>query len=118
VREHNAAVNRMDVIIERDEITVDYAPGTIELVTQHDGSILKLSKLPNDYDPTDRILAMNQLQTHHAKGEILTGLLYVDPESKDLHDHLNTVNTPLNRLGDAELIPGAAVLSALNETLR
>jgi 2-oxoglutarate ferredoxin oxidoreductase subunit beta len=118
VREHNAAVNRMDVIIERDEITVDYAPGTIELVTQHDGSILKLSKLPNDYDPTDRIVAMNQLQTHHAKGEILTGLLYVDPESKDLHDHLNTVNTPLNRLGDAELIPGSAVLSALNETLR
>src|SRR5471030_1725081 len=48
VREHNAAVNRLDVIVERDEITVDYRPGTVELVTQHDGSILKLKKLPED----------------------------------------------------------------------
>jgi 2-oxoglutarate ferredoxin oxidoreductase subunit beta len=118
VREHNAAVNRMDVIIERDEITVDYAPGTVELVTQHDGSVLKLSKLPNDYDPTDRFAAMTQLQTHHARGEILTGLLFVDPDSRDLHDHLGTVTAPLNRLGDDELTPGAAALSAINETLR
>jgi 2-oxoglutarate ferredoxin oxidoreductase subunit beta len=118
VREHNAAVNRMDVIVERDEIIVDYAPGTVELVTQHDGSVLKLSKLPTDYDPTDRITAINQLQTHHAKGEILTGLLFVDPASRDLHDHLGTVETPLNRLGDAELTPGAGALAAINETLR
>ena len=118
VREHNAAVNRMDVILDRDEITVDYAPGTVELVTQHDGSVLKLSKLPTDYDPTDRIAAMNQLQVHHAKGEIVTGLLFVDPDAKDLHDHLGTIKTPLNRLGDAELTPGAAALAAINETLR
>ena len=118
VREHNAAVNRMDVILDRDEITVDYAPGTVELVTQHDGSVLKLSKLPTDYDPTDRIAAMNQLQVHHAKGEIVTGLLFVDPESKDLHDHLGTIKTPLNRLRDAELTPSAAALAAINETLR
>jgi 2-oxoglutarate ferredoxin oxidoreductase subunit beta len=118
VREHNAAVNRMDVILDRDEITVDYAPGTVELVTQQDGSVLKLSKLPTDYDPTDRIAAMNQLQVHHAKGEIVTGLLFVDPDAKDLHDHLGTIRTPLNRLGDAELTPGAAALAAINETLR
>jgi 2-oxoglutarate ferredoxin oxidoreductase subunit beta len=118
VREHNAAVNRMDVIIERDEITVDYAPGTVELVTQHDGSVLKLSKLPNDYDPTDRVAAITQLQTHQARGEILTGLLFVDPDSRDLHDHLGTVQAPLNRLGDKDLTPGAAALVAINETLR
>jgi 2-oxoglutarate ferredoxin oxidoreductase subunit beta len=55
VREHNAAVNRLDFIEERDEITVDYAPGEVELVTQHDGSVLRLRKLAPDYDPTDRI---------------------------------------------------------------
>ena len=32
VREHNEAVNWLDVITGRDEITVDYAPGTVELV--------------------------------------------------------------------------------------
>ncbi|HWA63873.1 MAG TPA: 2-oxoacid:ferredoxin oxidoreductase subunit beta [Caulobacteraceae bacterium] len=118
VREHNAAVNRLDVILGRDEITVDYAPGSVELVTQHDGSVLRLRKLAHDYDPTDRIGALTSLQEHHAKGEIVTGLLYVDPEAEDLHDYLHTVSTPLNQLGDAELVPGAAALDALNDSLR
>jgi len=75
VREHNAAVNFLDVMESREEITAEYAPGTVEIVHQHDGSFLKLRKLANDYDATDRIAAMNFLQTHHARGEIVTGLL-------------------------------------------
>ena len=118
VREHNAAVNRLDVIVERDEIVVDYAPGSVELVTQHDGSVLRLSKLPDDYDPTDKMAASQRLQEHQARGEILTGLIYVDPQADDLHAHLGTVETPLNALSDADLIPGAAALTALNAALR
>jgi len=118
VREHNAAVNRLDVIVGQREITVDYEPGTVELVAQHDGSVLKLSKLPNDYDPTDRLAAMMRVQTHHARGEILTGLIYVDPEAEELHQNLGTVRTPLNALDDGQLIPGAAALERLNATLR
>jgi 2-oxoglutarate ferredoxin oxidoreductase subunit beta len=118
VREHNAAVNRLDVIVGQREITVDYEPGTVELVDQHDGSVLKLSKLPNDYDPTDRIAATMRVQTHHARGEILTGLIYVDSEAEELHQNLGTVRTPLNALDDAQLIPGAAALERLNATLR
>jgi 2-oxoglutarate ferredoxin oxidoreductase subunit beta len=118
VREHNAAVNRMDVILERDEITVDYEPGTVEVVTQHDGSLLKLRKLPHDYDPTDRNQAINHLQMHQSRGEIVTGLLYVDPQAADLHDHLRTVHAPLNQLGDLELTPGPDALAAINESLR
>jgi 2-oxoglutarate ferredoxin oxidoreductase subunit beta len=118
VREHNAAVNRFDVIAERDEILVDYAPGALELITQHDGSVLKLRKLPEDYDPTDRIAAVNHLQVYQARGEIVTGLLYVEPEARDLHDHLGTVATPLNQLGDADLTPSSAALASLNESLR
>ena len=118
VREHNAAVNRLDVILERDEIIVDYEPGAVELVTQHDGSVLRLSKLPSDYDPTDKLAAVTRLQTHQARGEILTGLIYVDPEAEDLHHHLGTVQMPLNALADADLIPGAAALDMLNRSLR
>ena len=118
VREHNAAVNRMDVILERDEIVVDYEPGAVEIVAQHDGSILKLRKLPSDYDPTDRNQAINHLQSHQSRGEIVTGLLYVDPNAADLHDHLRTVSTPLNQLGDLELTPGPDALAAINESLR
>ncbi len=61
---------------------------------------------------------MTCLQQRQAAGEIVTGLLYVDPEPEDLHDHLNTVDTPLNALAEAELIPGSAALEKLNASLR
>ena len=76
VREHNEAVNFLDVITPRAEITTDYAPGTVEEVTQHDGSVLRLRKLAGDYDVNDRLAAQRFLQEHQADGEIVTGLLY------------------------------------------
>ena len=118
VREHNEAVNRLDVIPPRAEIRADYAAGTVAEVRQHDGSLLRLRKLDAYYDPTDRIAAMNYIQRHEARGEVVTGLLYVDPEADDLHRHLNTVRTPLNRLGEAELCPGTAALEKINAGLR
>jgi 2-oxoglutarate ferredoxin oxidoreductase subunit beta len=118
VREHNDAVNRIDFMEPRAPIHVDYEPGTVEIVTQHDGSILKLAKLHADYDPRDRLRAMTFLQERHAAGEIVTGLLYYDPEPEDIHIHLATVATPLNRLGEAELCPGAKALGAINEAYR
>src|SRR5450432_2581497 len=78
VREHNAAVNRLDVIVDRDEITIDHQPGTMELVTQHDGSVLRLRKLPSDYNPNNRAQALGYLQARQARGQVVTGLLYVD----------------------------------------
>ena len=92
MREHNEAVNRLDVITGRAPITVDYAPGTVQVVEQHDGSRLALRKLDADYDVHDRLAAMTFLQKHAAKGQVVTGLLYVDPEPEDLHAHLNTVD--------------------------
>ncbi len=118
VREHNAAVNRLDVILPRDPIDASYAPGTLRRVVQHDGSVLHLRKLAEDYDPTDRIGAMNHLHERHALGEIVTGLLYVNSDADDLHRHLNTVEKPLNQLGDAYLCPGSKALAALNASLR
>jgi 2-oxoglutarate ferredoxin oxidoreductase subunit beta len=118
VREHNEAINRLDVILPRDRITVAYAPGELRRVVQHDGSVLHLRKLRVDYDPTDRVGAMNHLQERHALGEIVTGLIYVNSGARDLHHYLNTVETPLNRLDVAELCPGAEALEALNQSLR
>jgi 2-oxoglutarate ferredoxin oxidoreductase subunit beta len=118
VREHNAAVNRLDVILGREPITADYAPGAVTEVTQHDGSTLRLRKLHEDYDPTDRVAAQNYLARHKALGEIVTGLLFVDPEPEDLHAAQNTVARPLNGLDDAALCPGAAALEKINAGLR
>ena len=118
VREHNDAVNQLDVMLPRSEIAVDYAPGETISVEQHDGSVLRLRKLEAEYDPRDRIASMNFIQQHHARGEVVTGLLYVDPDAGDLHQHLNTVDAPLNTLNAAELSPGAAILDKINASLR
>lgn len=118
VREHNEAVNRLDVMVPRAAIEVDYPAGASIEVEQHDGSVLRLSKIAEDYDPRDRLAAMNHIQCHQAEGAVVTGLLYIDPDADDLHGNLNTVAAPLNRLGEAELCPGSAALERLNAVLR
>ena len=110
VREHNEAVNRLDVLTGRAPITVQYAPGTVQVVEQHDGTKLVLRKLDADYDVHDRLAAMSFLQKNAAKGQVVTGLLYVEPDAEDLHAHLNTVDTPLNAMEADDLCPGSVVL--------
>jgi 2-oxoglutarate ferredoxin oxidoreductase subunit beta len=118
VREHNSAVNRLDFMPSRMPIEVKYEPGTVEMVEQHDGSKLALRKLAADYDVHDRTAALGFLQHHAAKGQIVTGLLYVDREPDDLHGHLHTVDGPLNALNEQDLCPGQAALDKINASLR
>jgi len=118
VRAHNDAVNRLDFIPERDAIVADDAPGEVIEITQHDGSRLRLRKLAEGHDPGDRLAALNHIHAHQARGEVVIGLLYVDPAAEDLHERLNTVDTPLAALTDAQLCPGASTLAAINASLR
>ncbi len=118
VRAHNDAVNQLDFMVERETITADYAPGTVETVVTHDGSTVRLHKLALDYDPTDRISALTYLQQRHAAGEVVTGLLFVEPDPGDLHHFLGTVEAPLNALGETELCPGPDVLEKYNAAHR
>ncbi|MGC9953016.1 MAG: 2-oxoacid:ferredoxin oxidoreductase subunit beta [Rhizomicrobium sp.] len=118
VRDHNEAVNKLDYVPAEKEITVDYEEGTTEMVRQHDGSLLKLAKLRPDYDPSSRVAAMAYLRDRHEAGEIATGLLYLDAEPEDLHGHLGTIDTAINRLKQEELCPGADALEAVNAEYR
>ncbi|MCX2862544.1 2-oxoacid:ferredoxin oxidoreductase subunit beta [Paucibacter sp. PLA-PC-4] len=117
VREHNEALNRIDFI---DLAPEQQAIGdeAVILLPQEDGSQMRLRRVKADYDPTDRLAAMNQVAALQAAGEIATGLIFVDPHSREMHQGLNTVAAPLNRLGERELCPGAAVLAKINEGLR
>jgi 2-oxoglutarate/2-oxoacid ferredoxin oxidoreductase subunit beta len=118
VRDHNEAVNRIDFIESRAEITVDYRPGTVQDVEQHDGSIVRLHKVHDSYDPTNRVAAMDHLQKHHEAGEVVTGLLYLDPNPRDMHGYLRIVDVPLNRLCAKDLCPGSKVLETINDEYR
>jgi 2-oxoglutarate ferredoxin oxidoreductase subunit beta len=117
VREHNDAVNRLDFMPRRDTLVASYEPGEVIEITQHDGSRLRLRKLHDGYDPGDRLAAISHIHSHHDRGEIVTGLLYIDPAGDDLHEHLNTIAMPLNRLAEPDLCPGSAALAALNAEL-
>src|SRR5260221_1183834 len=75
LREHNDAVNRLDVITGREPITVDYAPGTVQEVEQHDGTRLALRKIDADYVAHDRVAGLAFLQYHPARGRLVTSLL-------------------------------------------
>src|SRR5438105_4926884 len=71
VRAHNEMVNQLDFMVEREAITAEYEPGTVETVVTHDGSTVRLHKLAADYDATDRISALTHLQQRHAQGEVV-----------------------------------------------
>jgi 2-oxoglutarate ferredoxin oxidoreductase subunit beta len=111
-------VSRIDFIAPGQEITTQYAPGEVVEVPQHDGTVLRLRKLHADYDPTDRYAALSYMQQHAARGEVVTGLLYLDPLATDLHASLNTCETPLHDLGKDTLCPGSKALDKINNALR
>ena len=118
VREHVEATATVDFIPQMKEITTTYDQGSSKQVAMHDGSLIQLQKLAEDWDPQNKQSAMNAM--HHAKqkGEILTGLLFMNPESNDLHDILKTTEKPLNALKEAELCPGNKVLQDINAGFR
>lgn len=118
VREHMEMTATVDFIPVMHEITASYADGVVQTVKMHDGSVVRLRKIEEDWDPLDRMSAMIAVENAKKDGEILTGLLYLEPKTEDLHEILNTTERPLNTLTQAELCPGGAGLEKLNAALR
>ena len=118
VREHIEATATMDFVPISKEILASYEAGSVKDLLMHDGSTIHLHKLAKDWDPTDRFSAINAMQRAKKSGEILTGLLYIDEDSNDLHEMLNTSDVALNALGKDVLCPGNEVLEKLNASLR
>jgi len=118
VREHVEATATVDFVPQMQEISVEYGKGSHKQVKMHDGSIIDLHKLSEDWDPLSRQSAMNAVLNAKSKNEILTGLLYVDPDSQDLHHLLQTSDKPLNSLAKSDLCPGSKALEEINAGLR
>jgi len=118
VKDHEETLQEMSFVPHFEEIDVEYDPGTTVNVTMHDGSHLQLRKLEEDYDPTDRIQAITRLTEAHDKGEVLTGLFYVNTKSPSFLDMLNMVDQPLATLPESLTRPGREALEAAMEELR
>ncbi|HUQ88977.1 MAG TPA: 2-oxoacid:ferredoxin oxidoreductase subunit beta [Vicinamibacterales bacterium] len=112
-REHAVEVVQTDFVPLRDPIETNYGEGTVQSVTLHDGSVVNLRKVAQDYDPTNRDAAYESIREHQRKGEVMTGLLYISADSKDVHDQNETIAAPLYNLPHEQLCPGNDALQKL-----
>jgi 2-oxoglutarate/2-oxoacid ferredoxin oxidoreductase subunit beta len=118
MKDHDEPLQEVSFVPAFEDITVEYDPGSTVEVTMHDGSRLRLRKLEEDYDPTDRIMAITRLNEAHDKGEVLTGVFYVNPKAPTFIDLLNLSSEPLATLPESVVRPGREVLEQVMEELR
>jgi len=118
VREHIGVPDAVDFVPEKKEITAKYAQGESITIKMHSGDSIRLNKLLDNHDPRDKKSAINAIADAKSRGEILTGLIYINTASPDLHDMLNTTETPLHDLSEKKLCPGSKVLEKINKELR
>jgi 2-oxoglutarate/2-oxoacid ferredoxin oxidoreductase subunit beta len=117
-REKNVEVVQADFVPPKSPISTEYEPGAVKSVMLHDGSWVKLRKLAEDYDTSDRDRAYAYIRERQRSGEVLTGLLYLQPDSSDVHEQNNTVSTPLTKVPYEHLCPGSAELGKLQSRFR
>jgi 2-oxoglutarate ferredoxin oxidoreductase subunit beta len=103
VKDHDVVLHTADYIAGGREVTIDYEPGTVRDVELEDGSHILLRKLDVDYDPTDSMSALRIIHEANARGEFVTGLLYVDTKSQDLCERERLPRNPLVNLDEDSL---------------
>src|SRR3954465_14619744 len=118
VQDHEEPISEAGFVPHFEDISVEYDPGTTFDVRMHDGSHLRLRKLHEDYDPANKINAVKQLMEAHEKGEVLTGVFYVDTQKPNFVDLLNMTETPLSRLPQEAVRPPKQALDEVMESLR
>lgn len=112
-KKHKEALHDVTWVPKRAEITIDVEPGKLADVELHDGSMLVLKKLEHDYNPTDRMSALNMLAETCCGGVLVTGLIYLNEEQPSLDEVQNLVETPLAYLNEDALRPSEASLQDL-----
>lgn len=118
VKDHEVALQDLNYVPYYEEISVEIEEGETKDVTLHDGSHLRLKKLDRDYDPTNKMQAIHALHDAEGKGEVLTGILYMEQGRETLIDMLGVVDEPLGTLPAARVKPGREALEAVMEELR
>jgi 2-oxoglutarate ferredoxin oxidoreductase subunit beta len=118
MKDHDEPLHDISFVPQFEEINVDYEPGTTTEVTMHDGSHILLRKLEEDYDPTNRIESVKRLMHAHEKGEVLTGLFYIDTKKPNFLEMLHMTDLPLATLPESVTKPPKSVLDEVMEMLK
>ncbi|MGD1092455.1 MAG: 2-oxoacid:ferredoxin oxidoreductase subunit beta [Bryobacteraceae bacterium] len=112
-RQHEIRATEADFVPPASEILANIGQNGAVSVAMHDGSVVRFKGVPQDYDPRDRDKVLAYLHEHQGKGEVVTGLLYIDESVPNLHELNNTSDMPLARMPYEKLCPGAAELDKL-----
>ena len=118
LQENDEPINEIGFVASFDEIEVDYDSGQVYDVQMHDGSSLRLRKLLEDYDPTDKANAVRTLMEAQDKNEVLTGVFYIDTQKPTFIDQLNMVDQPLGTLPESLTRPPKSALESLMTNLQ
>ncbi len=118
VKEHDELLNDLDFVPFYDDISVEIAEGEVQEVEMHDGSKLRIKKLGRDYDPTNKFDALKAIDEAARKGEILTGVFYVDTNKPNFMELLEIVDAPLATLPESKVRPPREALDRVMEELR
>ncbi len=111
-------LHEISLVPAREEITVDdFEGGMVKEVKMHDGSTVVLKKLENVYDPTDKWQALRMLEDAEQNNWLLTGLIYIEPETPTIFDKYNLPDTPLNRLANDKLRPSRKTFDRVNDMM-
>ena len=116
--DHEEPLHDINFVPHFEDISVEYDPGATVNVTMHDGSSLRLHKLEEDYDPTDKARAIKRLVDSAAEEEVLTGVLYINNTAPNFLDMLNMTDLPLATLPEEVTRPSREVLEQCMEELR
>jgi 2-oxoglutarate ferredoxin oxidoreductase subunit beta len=117
VKDHEEAIHEVGFVPHFENIAVDYDPGTTTDVEMHDGSHLRLRKLKSEWDSTDRIAAMKALHESNDRGEVLTGIFYINTKKPNFIDLLNMTEEPLATLTQEQVRPPKEVLDKVMQGL-
>lgn len=118
IRQHMASTNTVDYVPDATEIIADYDEGTDEIVTMHDGSVINLHKLEAEHDIHSRRSVLRLMKDYTAEDKVLTGILFIDAGSQDIHETMDTTATPLCDLAEDKLCPGFDALETINDLHR
>ncbi len=118
MQDHDEPLQEINFIPSFEDIDVEYDAGSTLEVPMHDGSRLRLRKIEEDYNPTDKVGAITRMNEAKRDGEILTGVLYVNPEAPTFLDMLNLTDDPLATLPQSVVRPRREVLEQVMEELR
>ena len=113
-KKNEEPLHEITFVPDREEIQVDYEPGTIVDVEMHDGTFIQLRKIDEEsYLPTDRYEAMRLLQQARAEGQFITGLIYINPETETWPEKMELPQAPLAKLSVDKLRPSKEALDQL-----